>query len=301
MHNLGFDKFWAREDHSDPNAYLGYLACDEFSMIKPIAKWIQSDDRPFFLTVLCSVSHDPYVVPQWFAEPAKDPLERYRQTINYTDKFIEELDNELGKLGLRDNTIFCVIGDHGEGFGEHGLSGHERIAFEEALNVPWVVRGKSLIEPQTVIEEPVSSIDLTPTLLRILGFDIDGWQFDGVDGLTAASAERDVYFAGWMQESPAGFVKGKYKYIYYPTSKGLAVYELGADRFESTKIESEESANQEAIDQINSWRRNNIFYIDQEKNGQKKLFNSWLCRWNGRVSSAKYQPDNDLHLLTADE
>ena len=124
VYNLGYDDFWARDDSDDPNSFLGYLGCDEFAMLKPVTEWIKADQRPFFLTVLCSVTHDPYEVPEWFATPAKEPLERYKQAIFYTDKFLSELDVKLGSLGLADNTIFCVIVDHGEAFGEHGLLGH---------------------------------------------------------------------------------------------------------------------------------------------------------------------------------
>jgi len=106
VHNLGFDKFWAREDLGDPNAFIGYLACDEFAMLKPIAEWIKADDRPFLLAIMCSVSHDPYDIPEWFAAEIPDrlasltnkPVERYWQTIYYTDRFLAALDAELAKL-----------------------------------------------------------------------------------------------------------------------------------------------------------------------------------------------------------
>jgi glucan phosphoethanolaminetransferase (alkaline phosphatase superfamily) len=105
VYNLGYDKFWAREDSKDPNSFLGYLGCDEFAMLKPIKKWIKAEQRPFLLTVLCSVTHDPYEVPQWYGEAAKEPLERYKQSISYTDKFLAALDVELGNLVIADNTI----------------------------------------------------------------------------------------------------------------------------------------------------------------------------------------------------
>ena len=114
VHNLGFDKFWARENLNDPNSFLGYLACDEFAMLKPITEWIKADGKPFVLTILCSVTHDPYEVPQWFDTPAKEPLDRYKQSILYTDKFIAALDAELARLNLTDRIILCIIGDHGE-------------------------------------------------------------------------------------------------------------------------------------------------------------------------------------------
>jgi phosphoglycerol transferase MdoB-like AlkP superfamily enzyme len=36
MHNMGFEKFWAREDSADPNAFVGYFASDEYAMLGPI-------------------------------------------------------------------------------------------------------------------------------------------------------------------------------------------------------------------------------------------------------------------------
>ncbi|MHC4184372.1 MAG: LTA synthase family protein [Planctomycetota bacterium] len=92
VYNLGFEKFWARDDSDNPEAFIGYLGCDEFAMLEPIREWIGEDRRPFLLTVLCSVTHDPYEVPKWFALPAREPIQRYRQAVSYTDKFIAALD-----------------------------------------------------------------------------------------------------------------------------------------------------------------------------------------------------------------
>jgi phosphoglycerol transferase MdoB-like AlkP superfamily enzyme len=290
VYNLGFDKFWARDDLYDPNAFLGYLACDEFSMLKPITEWIKADEKPFFLTVLCSVTHDPYEVPEWFATPAKEPLERYRQAISYTDEFVAALDVELAKLGLRDETIFCVIGDHGEAFGEHGLLGHERIAFEEVLRIPFCLRAPLLVRPATKLAKPVSSVDLTPTLLALLGFDTNAADFDGVNLLGHIPDDRKVYFSSWLRQSPAGFVKADRKFIYDPSNKMVSVYDLGADSLESIRIELTEQQARQIADEIITWRKNTIFRPDQKQAGKKTLFESWLCRWTNRVSSAKYRP-----------
>lgn len=289
IYNLGFDKFWAREDMNDPNNYLGYLACDEFSMLKPITEWIQADEIPFLLTILCSVSHDPYEVPQWFATPAKEPVERYRQAISYTDKFLAALDVELAKLNLTDKTIFCVIGDHGEAFGEHGLLGHERIAFDEVLRIPFCLRAPFLVEAGTRVTEPVSSVDLTSTLLSLLGFETKAADFDGINVLGPVPADRKVYFSGWMQQGPAGLVKGHRKFIYNPADKRVCVYDLSSDPLESVRVELSEQPAQRIADDIIAWRKNSIFQLDQQRTGKKILFDSWLCSWTGRVSSAKYQ------------
>ena len=291
VYNLGFDKFWARDDLGDPNGFVGYLGCDEFSMLKPIFEWIKSDTRPFFLTILCSVTHDPYEVPDWFAASAAESVQRYQQTISYTDKFLAALDAELTRLNLADNTILCVIGDHGEAFGEHGLLGHERIAFEETLRVPWVIRAPSTIKSATRVTEPVSSVDLAPTLLALLGFEIEAAGFDGLNVLGGVPDDRKVYFSGWMRQSPAGFVQANRKFIYSPTNKMVSIYDLSADPFELVRIEPGEQQSRKIIDEIITWRKNSIFKLNQQRSGEKILFDSWLCRWNNRISWAQYRPE----------
>ena len=287
--NLGFDKFWARDDLCDPNAFVGYLGCDEFAMLGPVTDWIQAGQagRPFFLTILCSITHDPYDVPEWFAEPAKEEIERYRQSILYTDSFLAALDVELTKLNLGDNTILCVVGDHGEAFGEHGLSGHERIAFEEVVRVPWVMRARSLIEPGTRVTEAVSSIDLTPTVLSLLGFGIGGGDFDGLDVLGAVPKGRKVYFSGWLLEGPAGYVVGERKFIYNPATEMVSIYDLRSDRFELMAIEVDEQDGESIAEDIIRWREKSLFGLAGPRTGKKVVFDSWLCRWNNRDCMTK--------------
>ncbi len=289
--NLGFDKFWSREDLDDQTDFLGYLGSDEFSMIEPIVTWIKSDEKPFFLTVLCSVSHNPYEVPEWFATPLGEPAERYQQTISYTDKFIAALDSKLTELNLGKKTVFCVVGDHGEAFGEHGMFGHIRIAFEELLHVPLIIRAPSLVEPETRVTEAISSVDLTPTILALLGFDPNAADFDGINALGQVPDDRKVFFSGWLQESPAGFVIANRKFLYNPTDKAVSLYDLSVDPYELSRIELTGPQAQRIASEIITWRKNSIFQLNQERAGRKTLFDSWQCRWINRLAWAKRYPD----------
>jgi len=289
VYSLGFNKFWARDNLNDPNSFLGYLASDEFSMLRPITEWIKQDERPFFLTILCSVTHDPYEVPRWFAEPAKEPTDRYRQAIFYTDKFLAALDVELANLNLTDKTIVCIVGDHGEAFGEHGQLGHALIAFDEVLRIPFCLRAPFLVQPASKVTEPVSSIDLTPTLLALLGFETEAAGFDGLNALGHIPDSRKVYFADWMQEGPAGLVKGDQKFIYSPANKTVWAYDLSADPLELARVELGEEQARGVAAEIIEWRRGNVFRLDQQRTGRERLFDRWLCRWTNRISSAKYE------------
>jgi phosphoglycerol transferase MdoB-like AlkP superfamily enzyme len=289
-HNLGFDKFWSRECIGNSESFLGYQSCDDFVMIRPITEWIKSSDKPFLLTVMCSVSHDPYIVPKWFATPAKEPLKRYQQTINYTDSFIKAIDGELARLNLTDNTIFCVVSDHGEGFGEHGLFAHEGIGYEESMRVPLVIRAPQLVKAGTKIDEPVSSIDLTPTLLCMLGFNIKANDFDGVNVVGNTLTDRKVFFVGGMYYGPTGYVKGDTKYIYDEITDILAVYNLKNDPLEKEQIVLAAPAAGQIADDIKKWRKDHILQIDKSRRGKIVVYDDWVISWGNTICRTKYKP-----------
>ncbi len=288
IHNLGFDEFHAREDLADPSAFLGYLACDEFALIEPITEWIKADQtKPFLLVLMCSVTHDPYEVPAWFGDMAPTPAQRYEQTITYTDRFIEALDVELARLNLTDQTVFCVVGDHGEAFGEHHIQGHERVAYEEVLHVALCLRAPLLIEPGTRIDEPVSSVDLTPTILGVLGYDTDAMGFEGANALAPLPPDRKLFFSGWMQQGPGGFVLGDSKFIYDPEQGTVLLFRLNTDPLELSGFELPEHLGQQVSDEVINWRKSTIFKLNQEESGQKLLYDRWQCKWNGRIATVK--------------
>ncbi|MBN2456629.1 MAG: LTA synthase family protein [Sedimentisphaerales bacterium] len=289
VYNLGFDKFWARDDLGRTDCFLGYLACDEFSMLEPIFSWIKTDESPFFLTVLCSVTHDPYEVPEWYSTAANTPLLRYKQAVSYTDGFIIALNARLSQLNLLDETIFCVISDHGEAFGEHGLLGHERIGFDEALHIPWVIRAPMLIEGGLKVTQPVSSIDLTPTILSLLGFEVKSGDFNGTDVLSYMPDNREVYFSGWLEQSPSGFVKGDTKFIFNPVDKTISVFDLDAEPLEAKNTLINEKLAQAVAKDIGQWRKSTLFNPAQEQIGHKILFGHWLCSWKNNISKADYK------------
>ncbi len=291
VYNLGFEKFWARDDLKDPSLHLGYLGSDEFAMLEPIEGWIKSQSVPFFLTVLCSVSHDPYEVPERYGPVAKEPIERYRQSIRYTDKFVAALDERLGELGVRDNTIFCVIGDHGEAFGEHDLFGHERIPFDEVMRIVWIMRAPGIIQAGKRINLLAGSIDLTPTILQLLGLEMAEETFDGIGVLGTSREQRKLYFATWLRQGPVGYVKDTRKVVYDSTSGQVFSYNLQEDPEEMQRLEIVEEQAAGIIDELNEWRVGSIFQPAADKIGRKVVFGCWQCSWNNRKAWARYAPD----------
>ncbi|MCF7976254.1 MAG: sulfatase-like hydrolase/transferase [Phycisphaerae bacterium] len=285
--NLGFDEFWSREDMNDPNVHLGYLAADEFATIEPLANWIAEDtSTPFCATLLLSAAHDPYEVPTWYGEPAKEPLDRYKQVVTYTDSFLKALDDKLQTLGLKDNTVLCIVGDHAEGFGEHGKRGHERIGFDEVLRIVWTMRSPQGITPGTQIHDPVSSIDVLPTLLSVLGYDCESAHFDGLNALETLGPRR-VFFSGWVPEGPAGYVKDGIKYVHTPSLDEVTIFDLVQDPLEINGLMATPEQAQAVQEEVIAWRKSTLVHISTEARGNTVVFNNWLCRWTGRDPIAK--------------
>jgi len=291
VYNLGFDKFFSREDLHDPSQFVGYLGADEFALLDPISKWIASGSTPFLLTIMCSVSHDPYEVPAWYDMKAERYEDRYLQTIAYTDRFLAALDAQLADLGLADQTIFCVVGDHGEAFSEHRMMGHERIAYDEVLRIAMCIRAPFLVEPGRRVTAAVSSVDLAPTILNLLGVETCPMNFDGYDALSPMPPDRKVYLSGWMQQGPAGYVQRDMKFVYDPENSTVKVFQLNVDPLELNGVELPAAEAETLSKQITDWRRNTIFSLDPDARGQRILFDTWQSKWTGRRSKVKYIGD----------
>jgi len=74
---------------------------------------------------------------------------------------------ELGRLGIENKTLVILTADHGEFLGEHGQRGHGFSLAEPVTRVPLMLRGPGIATQR--IETPVSSLDIVPTVLDLVG------------------------------------------------------------------------------------------------------------------------------------
>ena len=86
-----------------------------------------------------------------------------------------QVDQAVGRMlwmlqatGQADNTVIVFTSDHGEMMGSHSLIG-KSVLYEEAVRVPLLVRVPFRQSALMPVEQPVSQIDLVPTLLGLLG------------------------------------------------------------------------------------------------------------------------------------
>jgi arylsulfatase A-like enzyme len=116
---------------------------------------------------------DPHFPYYRHREGPKGSEEAYHQEVEYVDGFVGKIRKGIEEYGLASRTLFIVSADHGEGFGEHGLRGHNKLHYDVMVHVPLIVEGPGL-EPRTVTT-PVSMMDIGPTVLDVLGAPTPGY------------------------------------------------------------------------------------------------------------------------------
>src|SRR6185295_3805340 len=100
------------------------------------------------------------------------PFDQYRNALHYADAAVGALFEALRQRGLDRNTLFVLLGDHGEAFGQHeGNIGHTLFVYEENVHVPLLFVAPGLTDRQLDVVRAASLIDVAPTVLDLLGWE----------------------------------------------------------------------------------------------------------------------------------
>jgi lipoteichoic acid synthase len=145
---------------------------DEEAAIGALLRWVREQDasRPLLACWLPIAGHHPYSSPAGGPFPTDSELGCYRNAIHYADRSLRALWQGLCELRPPEHWLLCVVGDHGQAFGEHcGNRGHSFELFEENLHVPLLFVAAGAIAPGIVHEQPCTHLDVVPTLLDLLG------------------------------------------------------------------------------------------------------------------------------------
>lgn len=162
------------------------------------------------------------------------------------DEGLGQLVDELERTGRLNETVIVFTGDHGYWYGEHGLSVERRLAYEEAIRIPLLIRYPRLIKPGRVLDEFALSIDLAPTLLELAGAGpvspMDGRSLVPLFKGDVPSDWRSSFLIEYHTETVfprvvnMGYraIRTKHwKYIQYQDQKGMdELYELKRDPYE---------------------------------------------------------------------
>jgi arylsulfatase A-like enzyme len=149
-----FDPHWAYRPQPVYESYFGGRARPSFT------EWTEPP---------------PKDVPRDLSGDAKrDLLDYYDSEIRLVDRSLQDLLAAFEEASILDRTLVVLAADHGEEFLEHGNVEHSRTLYEESLRVPMILRLPGVFEGGHVVTQPVSLVDVFPTVLRLLALEEGG-------------------------------------------------------------------------------------------------------------------------------
>jgi arylsulfatase A-like enzyme len=119
---------------------------------------------------------------------AKELKHAYYACVSYADKLIGDVIGELKKIGLYDNTVIVLIGDHGYQLGEHTMW-TKHTNYEISLNAPMIVRVPGM-KKNIEITGLTEFVDIYPTLCQLAGINIPNTA-DGKSFLPLLSGKKN--------------------------------------------------------------------------------------------------------------
>jgi N-acetylglucosamine-6-sulfatase len=122
----------------------------------------------------------------------------YLRLLTAVDEGVGQIYKTLEESGQLENTIIIYAGDNGYFFGEHRL-GDKRLAYEESLRIPFLMRYPGAIKPGTVIDAMVLNIDLAPTLLDYAKVD-GAASMQGVSMRPLLDGKTQGWRTSWLYE-----------------------------------------------------------------------------------------------------
>lgn len=149
-------------------ATLGALQRPGSEAVDAALAWIDRQaGHPFLVLAHLFEPHTPYEPPEPFRSRLADP---YDGEIATADSQVGRLLDGLRQRGLYDGALVILLGDHGEGLGDHGEKEHGILLYRESLHVPLVVKLPGNQRGGERVANPVALVDVFPTVLSVLGF-----------------------------------------------------------------------------------------------------------------------------------
>jgi len=146
-----------------------------------------------------------------------DVTSRYDGAIQLVDNEISKLYKQFEERDFLEESLWIIVPDHGEGFGQHDFGGHGENVFEEQIRTPLIMHSPSMTKghkPPYLAE----NVDILPTIAEIVGFDLtDEYEIDGESLLKyiREGKGKDYVFSMTPTNKAYSIQNEKYKYIYH--------------------------------------------------------------------------------------
>jgi arylsulfatase A-like enzyme len=227
----------------DPNTDREITSPKSEAMAEQMLGDPANDTRRFFFWAHFMDPHDVYMRHEGI-DWGKSSRDRYDGEVTFTDQYIGKLLDFIAGRPWAARTVIIVTSDHGEEFGEHGMTRHGFEIWETLVRVPLFVAAPGA-KPHR-IDVPRSDIDLGPTILDFFHVAPDA-RFEGkslVGEIYGSPAEaRDVVVDLPMTSDNGkrrALVHGAEKLICFDDDGYCKLYDVEKDPLERSPIRGDD-------------------------------------------------------------
>lgn len=184
------------------------------------------------------------------------------------DEGVGRIFEALEQTGALDHTLVIFTSDHGYFYGEHGLSVERRLAYEESIRIPLLMRYPPLVRAGARPEAMVLSLDLAPTLLELGKAAIpDNMHGRSLVPLLSGGgwSPRDAFLIEYFSDTVFPRVRNmgyqavrteRWKYIHYTELDDMdELYDLEADQYEMHNLIAQSAAQPKRQEMLVALRR----------------------------------------------
>lgn len=266
-------------------------------------KFIENNkDRPFFLYVAHSMPHVPLHVSDKFKGKSQQGL--YGDVIMEIDWSVGEIMAALKKHGLEENTFVIYTSDNGPwmSYGNHsGSAGSFRegkgTCWEGGVREPCIMRWPGKIPANTVCKDMLMTIDILPTIAKLIGAELPRHKIDGLDvwpllaGEPNAKNPHEAYYFYYEQSQLQAITDGHWKLQFphaYRTMAGqpegrdgkpgkykqrrvdaIELYDMDADPSETTDLANKHPQEVMRLESLAETARDELGDSLTKRNGRK--------------------------------
>ena len=197
-------------------------------------KFIEKNkDRPFFFYLAHSMPHVPLFVSEKFR--GKSEKGTFGDVIMEIDWSVGEVMKALEKHGLVKDTLLIFTSDNGPwlSYGTHAgsaapLREGKGTSWEGGVRVPFLAKWPGRIPAGTECREPAMTIDLFPTIAKLIDAPLPAHKIDGLDiwpllsGVKDAKNPHNAYFIYYANNQLQAVMSGQWKLMLPHTYRTLA-------------------------------------------------------------------------------
>jgi arylsulfatase A-like enzyme len=163
----GFDFYDNFPAHPTTKERWGRVERRGMDVVQRAETWLAAHPgRRHFVWVHLYDPHDPYEPPPPYSRTYKDRL--YDGEIAYADSALGNLLAYLKAHHSYEDSLIVLVGDHGEGLGEHHEDTHGIFLYDSTMHVPLLVKLPGHTSAGKVVAAQVRTTDILPTVLDVL-------------------------------------------------------------------------------------------------------------------------------------